>query len=102
MTRLVLEQHFDEPVDEGGYDRMAKRVDPCLEAHGAVWVRSAFSADRRHFVCEFEAADAEAVRVAYRSAGVAFTRVWVATVYEGADFPEARARIEAHRRRFPG
>jgi hypothetical protein len=33
-------------------------------------------------VCAFDAADAEAVRAAYRSAGERFDRVWVAEVYE--------------------
>lgn len=40
--------------------------------------RSFLSTDRRRMICAFEAADAEAVRTAYRSAGEAFDRVWVA------------------------
>ena len=99
MARLIVEQHFDTPLAEDEYDRMAKRVDPCLEMHGAVWIRSALSADRRHYVCEFEAPDAEAVRESYLSAGVAFTRVWAATVYAVEDYPEAMAKLQAHRAR---
>jgi uncharacterized protein DUF4242 len=100
MARLILEQHFDTPLPEGEYDRLAKRVDPCLEAHGAVWVRSAMSADGKHVICEFEAADAEAVRASYRSAGVAFARVWVATVYAVEDYPDAKAKLDAYRARI--
>jgi hypothetical protein len=33
-------------------------------------------------VCEFEAADAESARMAFRSAKVAFTRIWAAEVFE--------------------
>jgi hypothetical protein len=62
-----------------------------------VWVRSALSAERRHVICEFEAADAEAVRESYRSAGVYFSREWAATVYAVEDYPEAMARLVAHR-----
>ena len=97
MARLIMEQHFDAPLPQGEYDRLAKRLDPCLEAHGAVWVRSALSADGTHVICEFEAADAEAVRASYRSAGVPFARVWVATVYAVEDYPDAKARLEAYR-----
>jgi hypothetical protein len=32
-------------------------------------------------ICEFEAADAEAVRSSFRSAGVGFMRVWAAEQY---------------------
>jgi len=32
-------------------------------------------------ICEFEAADAEAVRASHRSADVGFERVWAAVVY---------------------
>jgi hypothetical protein len=100
MARLIVEQHFDEPLTEDGYDRMAKRLDPCLETHGAVWVRSALSLDRRHVVCEFEAGDAEAVRSSYRSAELPFARVWPATVWAVEDYPDAMARLEAHRAKY--
>lgn len=39
-------------------------------------------------MCEFEADDAEAVRSAFRSAGIPFARVWTAEVFE----PGAGAR----------
>jgi hypothetical protein len=35
-------------------------------------------------ICTFQAADAEAVRAAYRSAGEQFERVWTAETYEPA------------------
>jgi hypothetical protein len=81
MAHLILEKEFDPPLSEDDRDREAARLDPCLEAYGARWIRSYFSTDRRRIVCEFEADDAEAVRAAFRSAGVPFSRVWTAEVY---------------------
>ena len=97
MARLIVEQHFDDPLGDEEYDRLAKRLDPCLEAHGGVWVRSSLSLDRRHVVCEFEGHDAEAIRSSYRSANVPFTRVWAATVWAVEDYPDALAKLQAHR-----
>ncbi|MGZ7033036.1 MAG: nickel-binding protein, partial [Thermoanaerobaculia bacterium] len=51
------------------------------EVHGARWMRSYLSLDRKRIICEFEAADAEKVRESYRSAGVNFERVWSADVF---------------------
>ncbi len=82
MARLILEKEFDPPLTEEQHNQEAQRTDPCLEAYGARWIRSYLSADRRRIVCEFEAEDADAVRSAFRSAGVAFTRVWTAEVFE--------------------
>jgi hypothetical protein len=84
MTQLVVEQSFDPPLTDEAYDRMSRRIDPCLAAYAVTWRRSFVSTDRRRMICAFEAADAEAVRAAYRSAGEAFDRVWVAEVYEPA------------------
>src|SRR5688572_16976303 len=82
MPHLIVETEFDSPLTDEERDRQAQRLDPCLEAHGARWMRSYLSTDRRRIVCEFEAADAEAVRGAFRSARVGFTRVWTAEVFE--------------------
>jgi hypothetical protein len=78
---MVVEQTFEKPITNEEMNAMAKRVDPCLEAHGATWVRSYISSDRKRVICEFEAADAEKVRESYRSAGVEFERVWSAEVF---------------------
>ena len=81
MANLIVEQSFDPPLTDELHGQLARRVDPCLEAHGARWLRSYLSADRTRMICEFEAPDTEAVRASYRSAGVAFDRVWSAEVY---------------------
>ncbi len=81
MPSMVVEQTFEEPMTPDELNAMAKRLDPCLEALGATWVRSYISSDRKRVICEFEAADAEKVRESYRSAGVQFERVWTAQVF---------------------
>jgi hypothetical protein len=81
MATMVVEQSFDHALTSEELNALAKRVDPCLEAHGAKWMRSYIASDRKRLVCEFEAADAEKVRESYRSAGVSFERVWTADVF---------------------
>lgn len=81
MATMVVEQSFDHALTSDELNAMAKRVDPCLEAHGARWMRSYISSDRKRVLCEFEAADAEKVRESYRSAGVSFERCWTADVF---------------------
>src|ERR1700694_4107269 len=88
MANMVLEQTFESPVTPEELNEMAKRVDRCLEMHGARWMRSYLSTDRKRMICEFEAADADKVRESYRSAGVNFERVWTADVYS-RDVPAA-------------
>ena len=82
MKQLVVEQSFDPPLTDEAYDAMSRRIDPCLAAYQVRWLRSLVAPDRRRMICAFEAADAEAVRAAYRSAGEKFDRVWVAEVFE--------------------
>jgi hypothetical protein len=81
MAVMVVEQSFDPAITSEELNAMARRVDPCLEAHGARWMRSYISSDRKRVLCEFEAADAEKVRESYRSAGVKFDNVWTADVF---------------------
>ena len=81
MAVLVLEQTFESPVSPEELTDSAKRLDKCLEAHGARWMRSYLSKDRKRMICEFEAADAEQVRDAARSAGVPFDDCWTADMY---------------------
>jgi len=86
MAALIVEQTFEVAISPEELNAAASRVDRCLEAHGARWVRSYLSLDRKRMICEFEAADAEAVRASYRSAGVSFDGCWGADVYT-ADQP---------------
>lgn len=81
LEHLIVEQTFAQPLSDEEHGRLGRRLDDCLAQHGARWLRSYLSADHRRMVCEFEAPDAEAVRVSYRSAGIAFERAWTAEIY---------------------
>lgn len=80
MPYLLMERTFEEPLSESALDQMFQRLGPCLEQHAIEWLRSYLSADRRRMICTFKAADAESVRMAYRTAGYSFEQVWQATV----------------------
>ena len=82
MARVLMEQVFNPPLSDQEYDRLAKKLDPCLDQRDAIWVRSYISADKTRCLCEFEAPDAESVREALRSTGTPFERVWTATLLE--------------------
>jgi hypothetical protein len=75
MPYLLVEYRHDPPLTDEEHDEMARRLDPCLEVRGIRWMRSWLSTDRTWGICEFEAADAESVREAYRSAKVKFLNV---------------------------
>lgn len=82
MPMIVVERTFDPPLTDEEHERAAKKLGPCCEVRNVRWVRSYVALDRRRGYCQFEAADAEAVREAHHAAGVAFDRVWPASVFE--------------------
>ncbi len=57
MVHLIVEQTFGTPLTDDDHGRLGERLDKCLEAYGARWVRSYLSTDRQRMVCEFEAPD---------------------------------------------
>lgn len=81
MAILVLEQTFETAVTAQDLRDAAQRLDKCLAAHGARWMRSYLSKDRMRMICEFEAGDAEQIRESARNAGVPFDRCWPADCY---------------------
>lgn len=81
MARIIVERIFDPPLTEEEHMARSMRLSPCLEPSRIRWIRSYVSSDRCHGVCEFEAADAESVRIAHRTANVPFTRVWTGQVF---------------------
>lgn len=82
MNHFVLETSFDPPLTDEEHSRVGSLLDNCLKLRGARWMRSYLSVDRRRMICEFEAADAETVREAYRMAGQPFERCWPAYLYK--------------------
>jgi hypothetical protein len=81
-TPIIVEYTFDPPITDDEWDAQAERVSECLDVRNVKWVRSYMSLDRRRRICIFEAADAEAVREAYRRGKAKFERVWSAELIE--------------------
>ena len=79
---IVVEQVFDPPLTDEEHGRIGARIDKCAQMRNARWMRSYLSDDRKRMVCEFEAPDAQSVRDAYHSAGVAVERVWRSELYK--------------------
>jgi hypothetical protein len=95
MARVMVEQVFTEPFTDERYAAFAKELDPCLEVRDGMWRRSSLSKDKLRMVCEFEAPDAESVREAFRTSGVAFERIWTADVFAIEDYPEMTKKLTA-------
>jgi hypothetical protein len=93
MARVLVEQVFTEPFSDERHASFAKGLDECLEVRNGMWRRSSLSKDKLRMVCEFEAPDAESVREAFRTAGVAFERVWSADVFAVEDYPELMRKL---------
>jgi hypothetical protein len=91
----MVEQVFSEPFTDERYAAFAKKLDPCLEVRHGAWRRSSLSLDRLRMVCEFEAPDADAVREALRTAGIAYERVWSAHVFAVEDYPDAMEKLKS-------
>lgn len=83
MAVIVVEYEFSPPITEEGLKQMGETLAPCSRMRRLRRLRTLISNDGRRGFCEFEAADAETVRDAYRSAGVAFHSVWPAKLYDG-------------------
>jgi hypothetical protein len=81
MAILVLEQTFERAMTPQDLRDAAQRLDKCLAAHGARWMRSYLSKDRMRMICEFEAGDAEQIRESARNAGIPFDRCWPADCF---------------------
>ena len=84
MPYLLVEYEHDPPITNEELGDGWQRLVPCLEARGIKHLRTWKSSDRRWGVCEYEAADAESVREAYRSARVKFLTVRSADLIAGA------------------
>ena len=84
MPYLLVEYQYDPPISLEEKAADGARLGPCLQTRNVRHLRSWLSQDRTWGVCEYEAADAESVREAYRSAQVRFSRVRGADLLAGA------------------
>jgi len=81
MEHVIVERVFLEPVEFADIERAASLGQSCLEARRVTLLRSSLSRDGLRMICEYEAPDAESVRVANQLAGSPFERIWTARVF---------------------
>jgi uncharacterized protein DUF4242 len=82
MPIFIVERVFSPPITEAQLKASGEKLHPCLDERDVKAIRSYFSPDGTRSICVFEAADAERVREANRTAGAPFERVWQATKFE--------------------
>jgi uncharacterized protein DUF4242 len=82
MPFVIVESEYDPPVSDEQLLRISTAFAPCAALRGIRKLRSIIAADRRRSYCEFEAADVETVREAFRSAGLAFRSAWAAELHD--------------------
>jgi hypothetical protein len=72
----VVDERFEPPVDRSKAAPENPELSPCLQRREVDWVTSFIAADGTRCHCVYDAADAEAVRGAYRAAQMPFVKVW--------------------------
>ena len=82
MAYLIVERTFEQPVSDEDLKAVGERLASCLDMYHVRWLRSYVAADRQRMICEYDAPDAESVRMANRSAGASFDRVWNAELFQ--------------------
>jgi hypothetical protein len=80
MVRIIVEFKRNQLLDEYTRRHLQQELTACLIQHQVRLLRSFFSLDGQHAICELEAADAESVRESYRRAGISFERIWTAQI----------------------
>jgi hypothetical protein len=83
MPIFIVERLFSPPITEAQFAAAGAILAPCIQERDVRHVASHFAADGSRSVCIFEAADAERVREAQRTAGAPFERVWSARTFPG-------------------
>ena len=81
MPIYMVEREFSPEMTDADFAKGGEVLAPCIKERDITWVASHLSADGRRSVCVFEAADAERIRVANRTAGLPFTAVWPAKLF---------------------
>ena len=85
MSRIIVERTFVERPDFDELQAQEDSVSWCLKEHRVEFVRSYFSKDRLRMICEYEAPDAEAVRIVQRTSGLPYERIWTAEIFDWSD-----------------
>jgi hypothetical protein len=80
MEHVMVERVFSEPVTVEQLRASLQRGESCMTMYRVRFLRTNLSRDGLRMICEYEAPDAESVRLVQQRLGMAFERVWTATV----------------------
>jgi hypothetical protein len=78
MAIFMVERVFVPAVSEEQFLQAGEALGPCIAERGVKHVSSHLAIDGTRSICIYEAADAERVREANRTAGAPFEKVWLA------------------------
>jgi hypothetical protein len=81
MPIFMVEREFSPPITEAQFMAAGKALAPCIQERDIKHIASHFALDGSRSVCMYDAADAERVREAQRTAGAPFTTVWQARTF---------------------
>lgn len=87
MDVVMFERQLDPPAAISDVHVMQREAAWCMELYRVRHRTSLLSHDGRLLTCAFDAPDAEAVRAVADKVGVAFERLWPASVHAPSDFP---------------
>jgi hypothetical protein len=81
MPIFVCERTFTPPITAEQFAEGGRVLAPCIAAREVTWRGSSFAADGSRSICSFEAADAERLREANRTAGLPFDKIYAVNVF---------------------
>jgi len=81
MPIFMVERVFAPAITEEQFMQAGEALVPCIQARDIKHVASHFAADGSRSICIYEAADAERIREANRTAGAPFEKVWLAKTF---------------------
>jgi len=97
MAHVILQRSPQPPMTLDELPAIEAAAAECFGLHGVRHRRSHLGSDGRRIVCEFEAPDAESVRIGIGQLGVEYERVWSATIHGPPDGPPTPASGPAAR-----
>jgi hypothetical protein len=80
MEHVIVERIYAEPVTVEQVRESVQRGESCRTMHRVRFLRMMLSRDGRRSICEYEAPDAESVRLVNERLGLPFERAWTTRV----------------------
>lgn len=95
MGLVLVERDFDHPVDEAELLAMASQAAGCFSIYSVEFLGSLVAKDGRSALCVYRAPDADSVRMAQRTAGLPFTRVYPGWLFASPKTGNLLGTVEA-------